>query len=78
MVWVIKSTEVPRKAKVNRKGQKESVPRMETEKIEMAIAWCWVKPFAQTKIPKLTDITIRRISFLSTDYPFREFLSGGA
>jgi len=39
MVWVIKSTEVPRKAKVRRKLQKKSVPNMEEENIDMDVAW---------------------------------------
>jgi hypothetical protein len=39
MVWVINSMEVPRKAKVRRKLQKNRVPNTEVQNIEMAVAW---------------------------------------
>jgi len=39
IVWVIKRTDVPIKANVNLKLQKNNVPRIEVENIEMESAW---------------------------------------
>jgi len=39
MVWVIRSTDVPRKAKVRRKLQKKSVPNIDAENMAMDVAW---------------------------------------
>jgi hypothetical protein len=38
MVWVIKRTDVPRKAKVKRKLQNNRVPSMDTENMEIEVA----------------------------------------
>lgn len=39
IVWVIKSMDVPKKAKVKRKFQKNNVPNIEVENIEIESAW---------------------------------------
>jgi hypothetical protein len=39
IVWVIKSIDVPRKAKVKRKLQNNNVPNMETKNMATAIDW---------------------------------------
>jgi len=44
MVRVINNTDVPKKAKVKRKLQKNSVPNIEAENMEMDIAWWEFKP----------------------------------
>jgi hypothetical protein len=39
IVWVIKSMDVPKKAKVKRKLQKNSVPKIETENMDIDKDW---------------------------------------
>jgi hypothetical protein len=66
IVLVIKRKDVPKKAKVRRKLQKNKVPNMETENMAMAIAWWEFRPMNLLKNPNPKEIVIRVINFFST------------
>jgi hypothetical protein len=65
IVLVARRTDVPRKAKVRRKCQKKSVPRIDTENIDIDIAWWNDNPGYRAAIPIAADTVTRMIDFLS-------------
>jgi hypothetical protein len=52
IVLVIRSTAVPIKAKLKRKSQKKSVPRIEAENIPMESDWCAFIPAKPADAPR--------------------------
>jgi hypothetical protein len=63
MVLVIKSTEVPMKAKLKRKSQKNKVPRIDAENMVMDKACLGFMPISLAKKPKRQDINKSDESF---------------
>jgi len=52
MVLVINNTEVPIKAKLKRKSQKKSVPRIEAENIAIDSYWCAFISESRARTPR--------------------------
>jgi hypothetical protein len=65
MVLVISKKEVPINAKPRRKSQKRSVPRIEAEKIDTAVAWWILRPQYLLVKPKAEATEIRVRNFFT-------------
>jgi hypothetical protein len=76
IVLVTKRIDVPKKAKLKRKSQKKSVPKIEAVNMNMAVAWCVVNPPSALKSPKASDKQIRIMNFFNINLSLKMPNSG--